>query len=287
MGCESVSTLKKYALRFKIRRLQDLSIMTPCVSSGMPMRTTVLLLLILTFWGCEQEETVVLDERILADYIEINQALDRTDLIACAGGKPEGLFPDTASYIPVFFYPVEGAFDFRYFESERVDDILNFTHYQAKELAEAPVFRGYLRQFINPVFEGERVGIVTYRTPGKLHVCNPIRLKFNTTPTEINNALLTVEERGTTPTFSWQDGQIPENAIYFQVISDLEGNLISGTYTFDRQFTFYNLDNVVLNITDTTTIPTLSPDQTYRFTMMGVSEDNWINLWVEQEFRTQ
>ena len=277
----------KYVLRFKFRRLQDLSMMTVYVSSRMLMRTTALLLIILTFWGCEQEETIVLDEGILADYIEMNQSLDRTDLIACAGGRPEGLFADTTSYIPVFFYPVEGAFDFRYFESERVDDIQNFTHYQAKTLAEAPVFRGYLRQFINPIFAGERVGIVTYRTPGKLHVCNPIRLKFNTTPTEINNTLVTVDEQGVSPTFSWQDGEIVENTIYFQVISDLEGNLISGTYTFDRQFTFYDLDNVVLNITDPTSTPTLSPNQTYRFTMMGVSEDNWINLWIEQEFRTQ
>mgnify|MGYP001791455731 CR=1 FL=1 len=251
------------------------------------MRTITFFLLILTFLGCESSDVAVLNENVLADYIEMNAALDRTDLIACAGGRPEGLFADTASYIPVFFYPIEEAYDFRYFESERVDDIQNYNHYQAKELAEAPVFRGYLRQFINPVFEGDRVGIVTYRTPGTLHVCNPIRLKLNTTPTEVNEKLVTVDERGVNPSFLWQDGQIPDNAIYFQVISDLEGNLISGTYTFDRQFTFYDLENVVLNITDTTSTPTLSPNQTYRFTMMGVSEDNWINLWIEQEFRTQ
>ncbi|WKN46201.1 hypothetical protein [Tunicatimonas pelagia] len=253
------------------------------------MRTKILVLslLALTFLGCEQQEVATLDESILADYIQLNRALDRTDLIACAGGRPEGLLGDTASYISVFFYPIEGAYDFRYFESEQVDDILNFSHYRAKELPDSPILNGYLRQFENPIFEGNRVGIVTYKTPGKLHVCNPIRLKFNTTPTEVNEALLTIEEQGVNPTFSWADGQIPDNAIYFQIVSDLEDNLISGTYTFERNFTFYDLENVVLNITDPNAMPALTPNQNYRFTMMGVSEDNWINLWLEQEFRTQ
>jgi len=238
----------------------------------------VLFLLALTFLSCEQQEEVVLDENILADYIQLNQALDRTDLIACAGGRPEGLLEDSASYISVFFYPIEGAYDFRYFESERTDDILNFSHYQATKLPDSPILNGYLRQFKNPIFEGDRVGIITYKTPGKLHVCNPIRLKFNTTPTEVNEALLTINEQGVTPSFSWADGQIPGNAIYFQIISDLADNLISGTYTFERNFTFYDLDNVILNITDTTSTPMLVPNQSYRFTMMAVSEDNWINL---------
>ena len=115
---------------------------------------------------------------------------------------------------------------------------------------------------------------------------NPIKLKINTKPTEVNADLLTIIDDGVTPTFRWDDGLIPENAIYFHVVSDLDDNLISGTYTFDREFTFYDLDNVVLNITDPSTTPLLEPNQEYKFTMMGVSLDNWVNLLIETRFTT-
>ena len=80
---------------------------------------------------------------------------------------------------------------------------------------------------------------------------------------------------------------IPENVIYFQVISDTDNNLISGTYTIEKNFTFYDLDNVVFNITDPNANPTLEPNKTYNFTLMGVSEDNWVNLFMEKELRTE
>ena len=128
------------------------------------------------------------------------------------------------------------------------------------------------------------MGVVTYKTPGKLHVCTPIRLKTNEKPTETNAALVEIDEAGVHPSFSWEDGLIRENVIYFQVISDEAGNLISGTYTIEKAFTFYDLSNVVFNITDSTTTPALEPNKIYRFTLMGVSEDNWVNLFSEIPF---
>ena len=153
-------------------------------------------------------------------------------------------------------------------------------------LESEPLFNGFLARFNNPDFEGERQGIVTFLTEGRLHISNPITLKSNTKPTEINEELLNVVENNINPTFEWQSGIIDENAIYFQVVSDADGNLISGTYTFDTNFTFYELDNVVLNITDPTTNPRLQPQSDYVFTLMGVSLDNWVNLFIEQEFST-
>ena len=51
---------------------------------------------------------------------------------------------------------------------------------------------------------------------------------------------------------------------------------LSGTYTFDTHFQYYNLDNVVLNITEGTP-PNLTKGVQYKFTVMDVSEDNWVN----------
>lgn len=250
------------------------------------MRYLIFIIILSFTLGCTKDRLPDLNESILADYIASHENLELDELIACAGGDPTGFLGETDFPTSIFFYPIEGAYDFRYFESELIDAPDDFTNYIRKDLEDIPVFNGYLRRFLNPSFDGEKQGIVTYRTPGKLHVCNPIRQKTNNKATEINPSLVQIEENGVHPTFNWQDGLIDENAIYFQVISDAEGNLISGTYTFDQSFTFYELDNVVLNITDSTSTPTLQPDQTYRFTMMGVSLDNWVNLLIEKDFST-
>jgi len=108
-------------------------------------------------------------------------------------------------------------------------------------------------------------------------------MKTNPKPTEVNPALVNIEVEDSTAHFEWQDGVIDENVIYFQVISDDQGNLVSGTYTYDRSWTFYDTSNVVLNIT-TDPNPTLEAGKEYNFTMMAVSEDNWVNLLIQQSF---
>lgn len=248
------------------------------------MKRIFFVLTLLSTLACEEE--TVLNANILADYLELNSALERADLVACAAGRMGGLSGVAEHPTDVFFYPISGATDFRYFEAESVADSADFSKYIARDLADEPVFNGYLWKFNNDVLTEERMGIVTYKTPGKLHVCTPIRQKTPTKPTEVNAASLAVSENGTTPSFTWADGEIPENVIYFQVISELNGDLISGTYTIEKNFTFYDTDNVVFNITDPTTTPTLEPSKSYRFTLMAVSEDNWVNLFMEQEFST-
>lgn len=248
------------------------------------MKQLITLMIILSFFSCTKEDE--LQENILADYIELNSSLELADLIACAGGKRDGLFGVASEPTSVFFYPIEGATDFRYFEAESIADSLDFSKYIAKDLSSEPIFNGYLWKFNNVSFTEERMGVVTYKTPGKLHTCTPIRQKTTTKPTEVNPDLGDILEKGITPTFTWEDGLIKESVIYFQVISDEDNNFISGTYTFEKQFTFYDLENVVLNITDTTSLPVLLPNRAYKFTMMGVSEDNWVNLLIEKEFTT-
>lgn len=249
------------------------------------MKNLILLFAVLLIISCNKEPA--LDEGILADYMELNMLLEQgSSIVACAGGNENGFLGSTVEPTDVIFYPIEGATDFRYYEAENVADSIDFTKYVAKPLDNEPLFNGYLWKFNNPPFSGEKMGIVTYRTPGKIHMCNPIRLKTNDKPTEVNASLIDVTENGVTPSFSWSNGSIDENFIYFHVISDLDNNLISGTYTVDQQFTFYDLSNVVFNITDTTSTPSLAPNTTYKFSMMGVSEDNWVNLFAEKEFTT-
>ncbi len=248
------------------------------------MKYLVYCLFLLLFISCNQEEAI--DESILANYMEVNLDLERDEVIGCAGGRLGGLLGSQSEPTDVIFYPIEGATDFRYFEAPGDIDPRDYIAYQRKELDVDPLFNGYLMKFNNLVFDGERMGLVTYRTPGKLHMSNPIRLKINTKPTEVNPDLLSISDNGIHPTFTWEDGLIDESVIYFHVVSDLDNNLISGTYTFDRKFTFYDLDNVVLNITDPSSNPALAPNEEYNFTMMSVSEDNWVNLLIKSRFTT-
>jgi len=251
------------------------------------MRSLVIIsLFTLLFSACGDDETPSLNENILSEYIELNRDLETSDLIACAGGKAGGIFDNSTESTSIIYYPENNPSDVRYFETSGPLDSMDFSQFVAKELDAEPLFNGYLWKFNNDSFEGERVGIVTYISDDSLHISNPITLKVNDKPTEVDPSLAEVEENGTTPNFIWSDGQIAENAIYFQVISDMDDNLISGTYTFDQEFTFYNLDNVVLNITDTLSTPTLLPNRDYKFTMMGVSLDNWVNVLIEKDFRT-
>ena len=119
-----------------------------------------------------------------------------------------------------------------------------------------------------------------------MHKSNPIRLKHQTKPTEWSTSVMVDFTQTTSPKLSWQDGIYKENAIYFQVISDLNNTLLSGTYTYDTWFQYYVLDNVVLNVTREKP-PILEIGTDYYFTMMGVSLDNWVNLVLLKQFKTQ
>lgn len=252
----------------------------------MNKKTTSLLFttIILFAFSCKKLEYI--DTNTLAYYINENCEKPRDFLIACAAGSPIGLNNSGDYHSFMFFYPITGATDFKYFEAENISDSLNYNKYIEKSLPLENVFNGYLKRFVLEPFAGERMGIVTYVANGTLHVCDPVRIKTNTKPSEVNPNLVSINENGINPEFTWQDGQIDENVIYFQVVSDTLGNLISGTYTYDTNFTFYDLSNVVLNIRDVNPAPSLQSNSRYHFTMMGVSEDNWVNLIIEKDFNT-
>ncbi len=248
------------------------------------MQKLIFIVVLLLVVSCDKEEE--LNENILSEYLELNESLELADLVACAGGRENGFLGVPGEPTDVIFYPILDATDFRYFEAENVADSSDFSKYLAKNLEDEPLFNGYLSKFNNTPFVGEKMAVVTYRTPGKIHFSTPIRLKTNVKPSEVNSDVLEVMENGVKPSFSWSDGLIDENIIYFQVISDAENNFISGTYTVEKEFTFYDLSNVVFNITDTAFVPTLEPNEDYTCTLMGISEDNWVNLFAEKEFST-
>lgn len=254
----------------------------PSTWASKPFFRLGVLLLLLS--GCNPDRSFTEPEN-LSTYMEENVALPlSTDLIACADSLPVSE-TDTTSSIALFFYLAPGAFDFRCFTtSNAFSASSDYAYYLPVELESVPVFGGHLRKFSLPLPEQERWGVVTYRLGNKLHICNPVRFKGLSEPTTVSPE---VDINGSGPSFCW-DGTDARNAIYFQVVSEAgtnaTANLISGTYTFESCFTFYALDNVVLNVTPADSEPALNTGDTYRFTNMGVSLDNWVNEIVATDF---
>lgn len=241
------------------------------------------------FSHCKKEERTVVDNNLATYWNNYSQGSTITDsLIACAVGGQKGFMEDAEFPISILFYPEGNATDFQYFESTSATiDPADFSQYEKMDLSDSPIFNGYLRQFKRAKIEQNLWGRVTFIKDGNLHVSNAIRLKYDDKPTEYNPSLLAINQSDKqSPIFTWEDGQINENAIYFHALLDEENNLISGTYTFEKRFQFYDLSNVVLNIRAVEPAPVLADNATYKFVLMGVSVDNWVNLVLDATFQT-
>lgn len=208
-------------------------------------------------------------------------------IIACAAGMPEGFMGATDFPVSMFFYPVLGATNFKYYETQGENiDPFNYSLYLPVETIAQNVFNGYLMRF--PVFKNKnnRWGIVTYEVNGEVRICDPVYIKVNSQPTIWDPNSITIQNEGTTPTFKWNQNLTHQNKIHFNVVADQNNDLITGTYTYDSQWQFYDLSNVVLNITDPFLTPVLMSNTNYEFTLMSVSEDNWVNLFGQKTFIT-
>ncbi|MEN1785936.1 MAG: hypothetical protein AAGF77_12455, partial [Bacteroidota bacterium] len=111
------------------------------------MKNILFIALMLLIAACNKDSD--LQENILADYLELNNALESADLVACAGGSENGLLGPASQPTDVFFYPVKGATDFRYFEADNIADSADFSKYIARDLDDEPIFNGYLWKFNN------------------------------------------------------------------------------------------------------------------------------------------
>ncbi len=227
--------------------------------------------------SCNQDDETVALDTSLAALVAAN-TIEIDNVIACASGSA-----NDQNTIIAYVYPRPGTTDIRYYEtSDSNADKNDYTEYQRIAIEPTDFFNGYLKKF-NRTTTDEKWVIITFFEDGKLQLSNPIRLKHKSKPTEFTDAVTVTNSMTTMPFFMWENGIFTDNAIYFQIVSDASEELLSGTYTFEKEFQYYILDNVVLNITRETP-PALDTNVPYNFTLMGVSEDNWVNLFIEKQF---
>ncbi len=257
----------------------------------MPQKLLLLLIfgIALTQLSACKEDKVPIDS--LQAIINNNSNLSPFDeLIACAAGGQKDFMEDAQFPVSMFLKPHHlGITDLRYYETEKgTDDPNDLALFIEKDLADEPLLNGFLHRFKLPLPTEDKWARVSYIANDTLWYCKAVRLKYVEKPSEYAPQLFSVDTtEPLSPIFEWQDGEVKENVIYFQVISDQAGNAISGTYTYDLNFQFYKLNNVVLNVTHPDWSPQLSPNETYNFILMGVSDDNWVNLIIDGSFRTE
>lgn len=242
------------------------------------MKTLKYLLIGLIALSCQEDND---DEVVntLESYIS-QENYEIGAVIACAASD------ENTNDILTFFYPEEGATNIRFFEtSNTATDKLNFSEYEQRFITSEPFFNGHLGKFTQNS-SIEKWTIITFELNGEIKISNPIRTKQITKPTVWNNDVTIDQSVTGMPNFIWEDNPVGDNAIYFQVVSDELDNLLSGTYTYDNQFQYYNTSNVVLNVT-TQEPPDLINENVYNFTLMDVSLDNWVNWVVLKTFNSQ
>ncbi|MEW4923766.1 hypothetical protein [Algibacter sp. 2305UL17-15] len=217
---------------------------------------------------------------ITLDSYTSNKTIEKGGVIACAASDK-----DTGEIL-TFYYPEEGATNIRFYETENAQvNHEEYSNYKQMFPKSDPFFNGYLGKFTQSSTH-EKWIIVTFELDGEIKISNPIRSKHISKPTVWTDAVTIDQSISGMPNFTWEANAIGGNAIYFQVISDAQDNLLSGTYTYDSHFQYYNTSNVVLNIT-TKTPPPLIQTEDYNFTLMDVSLDNWVNWVVLKSFEAQ
>lgn len=219
--------------------------------------------------------------RNLEEYVTANADKPVESAIAFAGnanGNKEQTY--------IYFYPIEGAFQYRYYETENTTvDPTDYSNYKRRNLTNVVQFGGKFRRFTNNSSD-EVWCLITYIANGKLHISEPIKTKNVSKTTEWTTVVDIAYPETLKPVFTWTDGTHAENETYFQVFTQSNDTFLSGTYTTEKTFQYYKEDNVTSKI-HTETPPSLVLDDSYKFYVFGLSSDNWINLVIQNTFIAQ
>lgn len=208
------------------------------------------------------------------------------ELVACAGGGQPTFLADDDAPLNVFFYPELETHTIKYYETaDDNGDPDDLSLYSEVEAEHVPIFNGFLRRFPRPAPQNDVYSRVSFINGDTLWYSKAIKMKINEQPSEFLPELCEVDLSITgEPIFTWEEGTVGENVIFFHAITTEQGDALSGTYTEEQRFQYYNLDNVVFNVTRTGQPQPLEVDSTYYMTLMGVSSDNWVNLFTEKRF---
>ncbi|EAR11785.1 hypothetical protein PI23P_01235 [Polaribacter irgensii 23-P] len=246
----------------------------------MVFKKTVFLIIVgVVFCACSQDSDLTI-ARNLQEYIAENTTVSEGTVLAWAANEKGNT---NVAYI--YYHPEVGASDFRYYELKEASlEVDNFLNYERKSLENSVVYEAKLNRF-SRLGSSENWCLVTYKKDGGLQISAPIKLKSQTKTTVYTSDVQMSYKTTLEPNFSWDDAAIDDNTYYFQTISDETNMFISGTFTQDTFFQYYDTANVLVSPNLNIETPKiLVADEIYNFMMMGIGSDNWVNIIVEEQF---
>ena len=248
------------------------------------LKTIIYFTLFFAIVSCQSDDTAesidVGNTVKLSDMI-VNRTIETGAVISCAASDATN-----TDVVNVYYYLEEGATNVRFFETNTTNvDKDDYTTYNELIINSTTLFDGFIYQF-SRTFAQEQWVIIAFELDGEAKLSNPIRTKNITKPTVWTDEVVINQETSKMPKFTWEHNANGDNAIYFQVVSTVDNGLLSGTYTYENEFQYYDTSNVVLNISEENPSG-LTIDSSYKFTLMDVSEDNWVNTVIQDIFVAQ
>lgn len=234
-------------------------------------KVAVLLSVLLILGSCGKKS----QKSDLEEFVDSNAGLTEDFLIACAAGNLTEFMGNTSNPIAVFYYNVDGAATAELYIKSGDGAKEDYSQYSKVNEPSESLFNGRMGKFSLPAsYDGEWV-IVTYTAGNTYHISDPIIIRAASNPTADISSHIIQTGDSLLPHFDWTSETTAGNVIYFSLISNSQDDFVSGTYTTDKTWQFYDLSNVVLNVTPTSN-PILSASENYSYTHMGVDEDNWV-----------
>jgi hypothetical protein len=253
------------------------------------MKNIAFILLIgFCFYSCSDD--LPLTGFSLETYIDHYEELALSDeLIACAAGGQSGILDDEIYPISVLYYPLTDAEDIRYYETEDLSaDPEDLSSYEEVSLPSEGLFDGFLGRFLLTNIPEDKYVRVSFKTIDTLWYSMAIQLRTNEKPSIYNPNLCAVDLSDKfQPILTWEEGNSTENIIFFQLLVSENNKVYSGTYTEDLNFQYYDVSNVVFNVTRIEPVPSLGEGEQLRFVLMGIGSDNWVNLISDISFTVE
>lgn len=234
-------------------------------------------LITVLFVSCDKIKVQTLEEFMTAQTLSPSD-----DLVACAASTLVLSMDFPPVHTMVYYKTVEGQGDIKVWYSEAFSQ--DFSKYQEITVNDVRIHNNFMGSALMNLQSGSI--IVSTSTEDEFIYSKPIEILSDEITTVIHTDVEVDLANGLNPFFTWPESTVDSESIYFHLIVDMvNDDAITGTYSYENTFTFYDLNNVVFNVTEKEN-PELLSNTNYLMQVMHVSDNNYVTKITRAEFTT-
>lgn len=245
------------------------------------MKKFLIVLVLVSTFNCVKDESVpIVFTRTTFLNLDVSDEIYQRDAVYAFGASNN----EDDDVTDIFVVFEENAEDFKFYETGVADVNPNdLSNYLFKEFQPSIILDNGLLQYKRRSDDPQWI-IVTYRIDGIIKLSSPILVKSNTQPTVYSNTIDVSQDSSLNPTFNWEAIATENHTFFFESMHRIaDEELLSLTFTDDSNFTYFDLSNVTLNLSQLTP-PELEFGNNYRFEVMQIDLDNWVNTMYQADF---